>query len=151
MWNGVPPEPTRPQTPRMPRRPRQARSATRRASSSAGASAPSAIQWRLVPSARPTSPWASCRRCGPGEALDVDEGGDGLRDRALDLGDLGRELLVAPGAAAEEHPERGLVGLDEPEVGDEAELHLLVGRLGGRGGLGDGVEQVRADSVSTSR
>ena len=60
------------------------------------------------------------------------------------IGDLGGELLVAAGAAAEEHPEGRLVGLDEPEVGDEPELHLLVGRLGGRGGLGDGVEQLVA-------
>ena len=99
------------QAPRMPRRPRQARSATRRARSSGGCSAPSAIQRRLVPSARPTRPWASWRRCAAGEPLDVDEGGDGLGDGPLDLGDLGRELLVAPGAAAEEHAERRFVAV----------------------------------------
>ena len=79
-----------------------------------------------------------------GEPLDVDEGGDGLGDGALHHGDLGGELLVAAGAAAEEHAEGGLVGLHEPEVGDEAELDLLVGRLGRGGGLGDGVEELVA-------
>ena len=79
-----------------------------------------------------------------GELGHVDERGDLLGDGALDDGDLGRELLVAAGAPTEQHPEGGLVGLDEPEVGDEPELHLLVGRLGGRGGLGDGIEQLAA-------
>ena len=112
---------------RMPRRPRQAKSAMRRATSSAGSCAPPSIQSRLAPSARPTRPWASWRRCVHRELLDVDERGDRFGDGPFDDGDLRGELLVAPGAPAEEHAERGLVRLHEPEVGDEAELDLLVG------------------------
>src|SRR3546814_3069167 len=69
--------------------------------------------------------------------LDVDEGGDRVGDGGLDLGDVRGELLVTPGAAAEEHPERRLVGCHEAEVGPEPDLDLLVrGRRCG-GGLGD--------------
>ena len=93
----------------------------------------------------PTMPWASRRRAFVVEALDVDERGDAVGDRLLDPTRVGGELLVAAGAAAEEHLEGGLVLGDEPEVGGEAALDLLARPGGLRRRLADRVAQAAAD------
>ena len=125
--------------------PRQARSATSAASCSGGSTAPSATQRRLVPSARPTRPWASWRRSAavsPSTSMRVAIASAMAPSTWATWAANSSSRRVPP-------PKRtrnaaSFVG-DEPEVGDEAELDLLVRRAGGGGGLRDGVEQLAAD------